>query len=103
MEMNWNYIWAAIAVNFLLVYIVPRLIKKPTGIQVIDDAVIFMNAQKDFLLASSLVIAIVVYASHYWVDSAGTVEAPGPKSPTNFYCKIVTWRLRLLSKTPIRA
>lgn len=83
MEMNWNYIWAAIAINFVLVYLVPRLVKKPTGIQVIDDSVLFLNAQKDFLLASSLIIALIVYLSHYWVDSAAesAAAAAGPKSP----------------------
>jgi hypothetical protein len=80
MEFNWNYLWAALVINFLLVYIVPRLIKKPTGIQVVDDVVLFLNSQKGFLLASSIVVAIVVYLSHYWVDSQ-TVE--GPKSPSS--------------------
>jgi hypothetical protein len=71
MEMNWNIIWAAIAINFLLVYIVPRLIKKPTGIQVIDDVVLYLNSQKGFLLASSIVLAGVIYGAHYWVKSSG--------------------------------
>ena len=70
MEMNWNIIWAAVAINFLLVYIVPRLIKKPTGIQVIDDVVLYLNSQKGFLLASSLVLAGVIYGAHYWVKSS---------------------------------
>ena len=68
--MEWNYIWAAIAVNFLLVYLVPKLIKKPTGIKVIDDVVLFLNSQKGSLLSSCIVIAVVVYLAHYWVESA---------------------------------
>lgn len=80
MEFNWNYLWAALAINFLIVYIVPRLIKKPTGIQVVDDTVLFLNSQKGFMLASSIVTAAVVYLSHYWVNSqSGGVE--GPSSP----------------------
>jgi hypothetical protein len=67
---NWNYVWAALVINFLLVYLVPRLIKKPTKIQVVDDLVLFLNSQKGFLLASSIVVVIVVYGSHYWVASA---------------------------------
>ena len=59
--MEWNYVWAALAVNFLLVYLVPRLIKKPTGIQIVDDVVLFLNSQKGFLMASSIVVAITVY------------------------------------------
>ena len=77
-DFNWNYIWAALAVNFLIVYLVPRLIKKPTGIQVVDDVVLFLNSQKGFLLASSIVVAAVVYLAHYWVDSQGE---GGPHSP----------------------
>ena len=78
MEFNWNYLWAALVINFLLVYLVPRLIKKPTGIQVVDDVVLFLNSQKGFLLASSIVIGIVTYLAHYWVDSQG---AESPSSP----------------------
>jgi hypothetical protein len=83
MEMNWNYIWAALAINFLLVYIVPRLIKKPTGIQVIDDMVLYLNSQKGFLLASSLVLALTIYGAHYWVESSAEGGSPSP-SPKEF-------------------
>jgi len=76
MEMNWNIVWAAIVINFLLVYIVPRIIKKPTGIQVIDDVVLYLNSQKGFLLASSLVLAGVSYGAHYWVNSSGGEGSP---------------------------
>ena len=79
MEMDWNIIWAALALNFLLVYIVPRLIKKPTGVQIVDDVVLYLNSQKGFLLASSIVLAGVVYGAHYWVESSGGSE--GPTSP----------------------
>ena len=81
MEMNWNIIWAAIAINFLLVYIVPRLIKKPTGIQVIDDVVLYLNSQKGFLTASSIVVALVVYGAHYWVESQSAGGSKGPSTP----------------------
>jgi hypothetical protein len=78
MEMNWNYIWAAIAINFVLVYVVPRIVKKPTGVGIIDDTVLLLNSQKSFLVSSCIVIAIVVYGAHYWVNSQ-TVK--GPSSP----------------------
>lgn len=80
-EFNWNYVWAALAVNFLLVYLVPKLIKKPTGIKVLDDVVLFLNSQKGSLLSSCIVIGVVVYAAHYWVESA-TGESHSPKSPS---------------------
>lgn len=81
MEFNWNYVWAAIVINFLLVYLVPRLIKKPTGVQVIDDVVLFLNSQKDFMVASTIVVALITYASHYWVNSQSG-EGEGASSPT---------------------
>jgi hypothetical protein len=83
MEMNWNYIWAAIVVNFLLVYIIPKLIKKPTGVKVVDDTILFLNSQKSFLLSSSIVMALVIYVAHYWVDGAKTSGSP-PTSPEKF-------------------
>jgi len=79
--MDWNYIWAAVAVNFLIVFIVPRLIKKPTGFQVLDDIVLYLNSQKSFFLASSIVIALTVYLAHKWVDGE---SVKGPSSPEKY-------------------
>lgn len=87
MELNLNYVWAAMAVNFLLVYLVPKLIKKPTGFKLIDEAVLYLNTQKSFMLSSTLVIGIIVYLSLYWVDSqsdqALSVSPPSGK-PSKF-------------------
>ena len=69
--MDWNYIWAAIAVNFLMVYVVPKLITKPTGVKVVDDAVLYLNSQKSVLLSSSIIVGLTMYLAHYWVDSQG--------------------------------
>jgi hypothetical protein len=80
MEMNWNYVWAALVINFLIVWLVPRLIKKPTGIKVVDDTVLYLNSTKSFLLSSSIVVALVVYGAHYWVDSQAA--SASPSSPT---------------------
>lgn len=78
-DFNWNYVWTALAINFIIVWIVPRAIKKPTGIQVIDDVVLYLNSTKSFLLSSSIVIALVVYGSHYWVETQ-TATHGSPKS-----------------------
>lgn len=83
MDLDWNIIWAALVINFLLVYIVPRLIKKPTGIQLVDDVVLYLNSQKGFLLASSIVLAGVIYGAHYWVESSGG-EGGGHSHATEF-------------------
>lgn len=78
-DFNWNYVWAAIVINFVLVYVVPKLIKKPTGFKPLDDVVLYLNSQKGFLLASSIVIGLVMYGAHYWVDTQS--DAKGPASP----------------------
>jgi hypothetical protein len=33
------------------------------------------------LLSSSIVVALVVYGSHYWVASAADTTSSGPSSP----------------------
>ena len=76
MEIDLNYVWAAMAVNFILVYVVPKLIKKPTGFKVIDDAVLYLNSQKSFMLSSTLIVGLVVYLAMYWVDSQSAPSAP---------------------------
>lgn len=78
--MDWNYVWAALAINFLIVWVTPRLIKKPTGIQVVDDTVLYLNSTKSFLLSSSIVVALVVWGAHYWVEHASDAT-PARKSP----------------------
>jgi len=81
-DFNWNYVWAALAVNFIMVYLVPKLIKKPTGIKVVDDVVLFLNSQKGSLVSSSIVIVIVVYLAHYWVASATEAGGESHRSST---------------------
>ena len=80
-DFNWNYVWAALVINFLIVWLVPRVIKKPTGIQVVDDTVLYLNSTKSFLLSSSIVVALVVYGAHYWVDSQSGGGSPKSPSP----------------------
>jgi hypothetical protein len=82
-SINWNYIWAAIVINFLLVYAVPRLVTKPTGVKVVDDAVLFLNSQKSFLLSSTIIVGLTMYLAQYWVNSQGESELNSPSvSPT---------------------
>lgn len=79
-----NYVWAAVAVNFLIVFIVPRIVKKPTGIKVVDDIILFLNSEKSFILASSIITGLVVYLAHRWVDSPGGDGASSAESPEKY-------------------
>jgi len=53
-----------IAINI----IVPRILKKPTGIKVIDDIVMTMIAQQDSLMNGTIVIGLVVLSANYIQD-----------------------------------
>ena len=77
--MDWNYLWAALFINFLLVRVVPKIVTKPTGFKPVDDVVLYLNTQDGFLLSSSLVLALVIYLTHYWMDSSSVGTAV--KSP----------------------
>ena len=77
--MDWNYIWVAIFVNFLIIRIVPKVLTKPTGFKPVDDVVLYLNTQDGFLLSSSLTLALVTWLTSYWIESsaAGTaVHSP---------------------------
>lgn len=68
--MEWNYVWCALFINFVLVRIVPKILTKPTGFKPVDDMVLYLNTQDGFLLSSSLVLALVIWLTHYWIDSS---------------------------------
>ena len=70
--MDWNYIWAALFINFILVRVVPKVLTKPTGIKPVDDVVLYLNTQDGFLLSSSLTLALIMYLAHYWIDSSSS-------------------------------
>jgi hypothetical protein len=50
----------------------------------VDDAVLYLNSQKSFLISSSLVLALTIYLSHYWIESSVESSAVTAKSPTKF-------------------
>lgn len=72
--MDWNYIWVAIFINFLIIRIVPKVLTKPTGFKPVDDVVLYLNTQDGFLLSSTLTLVLVNWLTHYWIESsaAGT-------------------------------
>ena len=48
--------------------LLPRIVKKPTGIQVIDDLVMTTIAQKDSLMSGTILIGLIVLATNYIQD-----------------------------------
>jgi hypothetical protein len=55
----------AMALYLTINIIVPRILKKPTGIKPIDDIVMTMIAQQDSLMNGAIVIGLVVLGTNY--------------------------------------
>jgi hypothetical protein len=45
--------------------IVPKLVKKPTGVKLVDDEVMYLMAQKGFLVSGVILIGIIMYSTNY--------------------------------------
>lgn len=55
----------AMALYITLATLVPKIVKKPTGIQVIDDLVMTLITQKSSMMSGTILIGLVVLATHY--------------------------------------
>jgi hypothetical protein len=55
----------AMALYITLATLVPQIIKKPTGIQVIDDLVMTLIAQKSSMMSGTILIGLIVLATNY--------------------------------------
>jgi len=73
--MDWNYVWLALFINFLLVRVVPKIVTRPTGFAPVDDLVLYLNTQDGFLVSSSLALALVIWATHYWLEASASGTA----------------------------
>jgi hypothetical protein len=58
----------AMAVYLSIVTIIPRVVKKSTGIQAVDDLIMHIIAQKDSLMQGTLLIGLIVLATNYIGD-----------------------------------
>jgi len=43
----------------------PMLLKKPTGIKIVDDLNMLMISQQGFLMSGALLVGLVVYLTNY--------------------------------------
>ena len=72
----------ALIINALIIMIIPRVLTKPIGVPVIDEFVVYLKAQQAFLVASSLLLALVMYLTNYWIEYSARSEGPtSHKSP----------------------
>ena len=58
----------AMALYLALNILVPRIIKKPTGIKPVDEIVMTMIAQQDSLMSGTIIIGLVVLGTNYIQD-----------------------------------
>ena len=55
----------AMALYLALSILVPKIVTKPTGIKLVDDEVMYLMAQKGFLVSGVILIGVIMYATGY--------------------------------------
>jgi hypothetical protein len=58
----------AMALYIAISILVPRIIKKPSGIKAVDDLVMTIIAQKDSLMSGTILIGLIVLGTNYIQD-----------------------------------
>lgn len=59
-------------VYVVFMFLIPGIFTKPTGIQFIDDIVLYTNTNKQFVLSSSILVALSAFiAQKYFDQSSG--------------------------------
>ena len=58
----------AMALYITISILLPRIVKKPTGVQVIDDLVMTAIAQQGSLMSGTVLIGLIVLATNYIQD-----------------------------------
>jgi hypothetical protein len=55
----------AMAIYITLISLVPHIIKKPTGISVIDDLVMSIIVQRDSMMSGTILTGLIVFLTNY--------------------------------------
>ena len=55
----------AMAVHLTIATVVPRVVKKPTGIQPIDELVMTLIAQQGSLMSGTILVGLVIFLTNY--------------------------------------
>ena len=58
----------AMALYITISTLVPRIATKPTGIQIIDDLMMSIIAQRDSMMSGTILIGLIVLATNYIQD-----------------------------------
>lgn len=55
----------AMALYIAISILIPRIIKKPTGIKVLDDLVMTIISQQDSLMSGTILIGLIILGTNY--------------------------------------
>jgi len=55
----------AMVLYIAIVNLVPRIVKKPTGVKVLDDLVLLIISQQGSLMSGTILIGLIVYLTKY--------------------------------------
>lgn len=55
----------SMAIYLVLISVIPKLIKKPTGATIIDDLVMSMIAQKNYMMSGTILTGLIVFITNY--------------------------------------
>ena len=64
----------AMALYLVFSIMVPKLVKKPTDIKVVDDLIMYLVAQKGFLMSGAILVGVIMYLSNYVNMKMGEIE-----------------------------
>jgi hypothetical protein len=67
----------SLVINLVLIFALPRIFVNPTGFKAFDDFVSYLKAQQAFLGFSTVLMAIVLYATSYYMLNYGDESAGG--------------------------
>lgn len=48
--------------------LIPRIVKKPTGVQAVDDLVMTIISQKGSMMSGTILIGLIILATNYIQD-----------------------------------
>lgn len=55
----------AMTLYVLMAHFVPQLAKQPTGINTVDDTVMFFISQKGSIMSGTIVVGLITYLTNY--------------------------------------
>jgi hypothetical protein len=60
----------SLVINLAIVYLIPKLFINPTGVKAFDDFVSYLKAQQAFIGFSSVLLAIVLLGTQYYLEKS---------------------------------